>query len=265
MKGFDPGLALHAAKIAECGTLCAVPAGANDTLVCRIDLESFSVVPANAEKRCTPQRVAAHSLYEQPDPNCFYEPEGKIDLCECEFSSDGARAVEVRGTKLIPPEKNTIKLEGARLCGYRSITFAGIRDQRCIENIDVIEKNVRESVKQNLSSKIGPDDYSLRFLRYGMDAVMGKLEVSKQTPHEVGLLIEAIAPSQTQADMVIGLARATCLHQHFTGRKTTAGNLAFPFSPSDISCGQVWEFSVYHLMKIDDERSLFPVTIREID
>lgn len=30
--GYDAGLALHAAKIAECGALCAVPAGANDSL-----------------------------------------------------------------------------------------------------------------------------------------------------------------------------------------------------------------------------------------
>jgi hypothetical protein len=35
-------------------------------------------------------------------------------------------------------------------------------------------------------------------------------------------------------------------------RKSTAGNLAFPFSPSDVKMGAVYEFSLYHLVKVDD-------------
>ena len=37
------------------------------------------------------------------------------------------------------------------------------------------------------------------------------------------------------------------------GRISTAGNLAFPFSPSDIDMGEVFEFSVFHLMEIRDQ------------
>ena len=74
--GFDPGLALHAAKIAECGALCARPVGANDSLLVEMFRDRFTVEPPNPERCCTPESVAAHSLYEQPDPNCFYEPEG---------------------------------------------------------------------------------------------------------------------------------------------------------------------------------------------
>ena len=43
----------------------------------------------------------------------------------------------------------------------------------------------------------------------------------------------------------------------------TAGNLAFPFSPSDAEMGKVFEFNIYHLMKMDDPLSLFPATFME--
>jgi len=130
MKGFDAGLSLHCAKIAECGCLCARPAGANASLFATIGKDSFTVVPANEVRKCSPDSVAAHSLYEQPNPNCFYEPEGKIDMDESVFEQITERAVKVSGTKLIEPEKPTIKLEAARLVGYRSVTIAGTCDRR---------------------------------------------------------------------------------------------------------------------------------------
>ena len=60
-------------------------------------------------------------------------------------------------------------------------------------------------------------------------------------------MIEAIAPTQEKADALIGLARSKALHQGFPDRKATAGNLAFPFSPSDFSGGAVYEFALYHI------------------
>ena len=48
-------------------------------------------------------------------------------------------------------------------------------------------------------------------------------------------------------DALLGLARSKALHQGFPDRKATAGNLAFPFSPSDFAGGAVYEFALYHL------------------
>ena len=64
-------------------------------------------------------------------------------------------------------------------------------------------------------------------------------------------MIEAIAPTQDIADTAISLARSSALHQQFPNRKSTAGNLAFPFSPSDFKGGEVYEFSLYHLMDME--------------
>jgi hypothetical protein len=49
------------------------------------------------------------------------------------------------------------------------------------------------------------------------------------------------------------LTRSTLLHYGYPGRIYTAGNLAFPFSPSDMKMGEVFEFSVYHLMPVADQ------------
>ena len=245
--GFPAGLALHAAKIAECGALCARPVGANDSLVVEMFHDHFTVEPPNPQRACTPDSVAAHSLYEQPDPNCFYEPEGKIDLSGCSFEAITDRKVKVTGSQLIAAENITTKLEGTRLCGYRSITIAGLRDPSAIRHLTEIEAGVRKAVAES-ANFVKEGEYTLRFLRYGMDAVMGKLESSSAPlPCEVGLVIEAIAPTQEQADALIGLARSKALHQGFPDRKATAGNLAFPFSPSDFSGGAVYEFALYHI------------------
>lgn len=260
MKGFDPGLALHCAKIAECGALCARPAGANDSLLAIIGEDHFIVEPVNLTKKCSPASTAAHSLYEQPNPNCFYEPEGKIDMSNSIFEQFTERSVKVSGTKLISAAKETLKFEGAELKGYRTVTIAGINDPVAIKKIDDIEQQVRRAVAANMEGIIDADKYSLIFRRYGLDGTVGRnVGGNKTIPDDLGLLIEAIAPSQELADSILSLARSTALHQAFEGRKTTAGNLAFPFSPSDLQGGAVYEFSLYHLLEIDKEQTIFPV------
>jgi hypothetical protein len=103
------------------------------------------------------------------------------------------------------------------------------------------------------------DTATLLFRAYGRDGVMGSLEPERhQLPHEIGLIIEAVAPTQDLADAICAFARSTLLHFGYEGRKSTAGNLAFPYSPSDFKAGEVYEFSVYHLMRIDDPVAVFP-------
>jgi len=54
------------------------------------------------------------------------------------------------------------------------------------------------------------------------------------------------------------------LHFGYEGRISTAGNLAFPFSPSDLQAGEVYEFSMYHLVEVDDENDLFKIETVEV-
>ena len=75
--------------------------------------------------------------------------------------------------------------------------------------------------------------------------------------HEAGMVIEAVGRTQAIADAVCGFARSTMLHYGYAGRKATAGNLAFPFSPSDFHGGPVYRFSLHHLMRVEEEDGLF--------
>jgi hypothetical protein len=77
-------------------------------------------------------------------------------------------------------------------------------------------------------------------------------------------VIEAVAETQKLADTVCAFARSTMLHYGYPGRIATAGNLAFPFSPSDFHAGPVYEFSVYHLLECDDPVKPFRIETIEL-
>jgi hypothetical protein len=131
-RGFDPGLALHLAKIMECGAQCAIPQGTNDCLLGVLRDDHFLVRPLSTRRVCTPQSVAAHTMYEQNDPLTLHEPEGRVDLRETAFEQVDERTVRVSGSRFIPAPHHTIKLEGARRAGFRSFVLAGIRDRDII-------------------------------------------------------------------------------------------------------------------------------------
>jgi hypothetical protein len=79
-------------------------------------------------------------------------------------------------------------------------------------------------------------------------------------PHELGFVLEVVSQhSQEMASAVLGMARTNMLHTDFPGRLCREGNMAFPFSPSDIEVGPVYRFSVYHVAELDDPTEPFPV------
>lgn len=264
-RGFDPGLALHMAKIMECGAQCALPLAPNDSLLGIIRRDHFLIRPLAQNRICSPDSVAAHTMYEQGDPLVLYEPEGNVDLTGARFEQVDRQTVRVSGSRFIATPQLTIKLEGARRIGFRAFVLAGIRDSAVIENLDLIEETVRGAVRRNLGGNAAAGSFALEFRAYGRDAVLGPLEPERHVaPREVGLLIEVVAETQELASHVLSLARSSFLHCPFPGRKTNAGNLAFPFSPSDVAAGEVFDFSVYHLMDVQDQLRLFPIHMEQI-
>lgn len=264
-RGFDPALALHMAKILECGAQCAIPLAPNDSMMGVLRRDHFLVRPLARSRTCTPASVAAHTMYEQPSPFELHEPEGVVDLADAQFTQVDDRTVRVEGAAMRPRTgPMRLKLEGARRVGYRSFVLAGVRDPQVIASLDAIESTVRAAVERNLGAAFAGVDHRLAFRYYGRDAVLGPLEPERRAPHEVGVLIEAIAPDQEMANVVLSLARSSFLHCPFPGRRTTAGNLAFPFSPSDVAAGPVYEFSVYHLMEVAPGDAEFPIDLMDV-
>jgi len=262
-EGFDKGLALHMGKILECGAIAAEPGSGGDVILGTLRKDHFLVEPMNPERRCTVRSVAAHSLYESSDPWRLHEPGGVVDLTGVKFEQETDRIVRVRGSRFIEDSTYRVKLEGAELLGYRTICMAGMRDPAAIAHLDEMMKTTRARTAEQFS-ELEATDWQLHFRVYGRDGVMGALETERASPHEVGLLIEAIATTQEQATSICMFAHALILHYGFPGRNSTAGNLAFPFSPQDIPVGPVHRFNIYHLMEVAGPLELFTIQMMEV-
>lgn len=259
-RGFDPGLAVHMGKILECASIAATPGSGSDCVMGSLYEDCFELESLNPQRQFTAVSTAAHTLYEKTDPYRLPGPGGTLDLMKTRFEGLEGGRVRVSGTGFIASHPYTVKLEGVKSAGFRTISIAGIRDPILIEGID----SVLDSVTKQVRADTGFTG-SLLFHVYGKDGVMGALEPEKtRASHELGLVMEVIARDQEEANTVCSFFRSTLLHYGYPGRISTAGNLALLYSPSDISCGQVYEFNVYHLMEVDDPQSLFPITVYEV-
>ena len=257
--GFDPGLCWHMGKIMECGALCAEPAA--KSIFGIVTPDHFIVEPMNEESQCKKFSVAAHTLYEKSHPFHLPGPGGMLDLEECKFEQLTDRSVKVSGSKFVPSPVYTVKLEGAKAIGYRSIFIGCIRDPIMINNIDFVTEKLTAYVRQFFNDQ----QYELIFHLYGKNGVMEELEPVKDfVPLELTVILEVAAQTQQLATAILNRARVAMLHCPYPGRKTTAGNLAFPFTPMEIPLGQVCEFNVYHIMEVDSPTELFPIKFLEV-
>ena len=262
MHGFDKGLAIHMGKILECGAYAAEPQAGADTMLGTIRSDHFEVEPMNDALRCTVDSVAAHTLYEKESPVELYLPGGMIDLKDTTFEAVSDRAVQVANTRFHPADQYTVKLEGAAPVGYRSLFIAGASDPVFIEHVDRIVAEAEVQVKAGVTHS--DDSYRLNFRVYGRNGILMGPKSNGSAPSELGIVGEVVADTQEIAHSVCSFAHGVLLHQPYPGRKTVAGNLAFPYSPSDFDLGEVFEFNIYHLLEVDDPTGPFPVTVEQI-
>jgi len=246
-EGKDPGLVYHFAKIMECGSQATTSGSGNDSLVGIVAEDYFEVEPPNPDLRCTTESVAAHTLYEKSDPYEIATTDGHADVSKAEFEQVSDRRVRVTGTEFEPAETPGVKLEGVERTGYRTISIGGARDPTLVSNLEYVLGEVRETVDERV--EFDSEDYLLQFRQYGRDGVQLSDTASQVDPMEVGVVIDVVGRTQQMTDTVCALARATLLHQDFEGRVAIGGNIAFPYSPSDIQMGPVYQFSVYHVVE----------------
>lgn len=257
--GFDPGLSVHCGKILECAAIAATPGSGADCVLGILHRDHFVLRALSPERKFTVESTSAHSLYEKSDPVILPGPGGHLDLSQVRFEQLPDGEVKVSGSRFVPSPIYKIKLEGARCVGFRTMTVGGVRDPILIGQIDEVLKAVKKRVDGILASeKIRGQVF---FHVYGKNAVMDKLEPVRETAsHELGIVLETLAPTQEEADTLCSVCRSTLLHYGYPGRIATAGNVAFPFSPSDVRMGAAYEFSLYHLMDLP-ETELFPIEV----
>ena len=262
LNGYEPALAWHLGKIVECGAQVIEPRVGQDCIIGTLAEDHFTVEPGHPDKFCTLTRVAAHTLYENPSPSELKEPSGTLDSSQAAFEQIDPRTVRVTGSRFRPADYYTVKLEGVRRVGFRSIFVAGIRDPILISQVRDFTETCRERAANDVRALgMDPDGVTINFRIYGENAVMDSREPAMQVapPNEVCVVTDVIAETQSESRAVLAKVRYALLHTDFPGRLCISGNLAFPFSPSDFSAGEVFDFNIWHTVELDDPLGPFPM------
>src|ERR1700730_8625346 len=172
--GADPGLSWHAAKTLECGAACAVVPAA-DCMFATIRNDHFDIEPLDLNARCTPQTIAAHTLYENANPFLLTEPPGIVDTQLAEYRAISERLVRVTGSRFRAAAEYTVKLEGAQLVGYQTVVIGGIRDPHIIRALDTLLPKARAffdtRIAELFPGQMTNQQYDANSRIYGPDAV----------------------------------------------------------------------------------------------
>ena len=246
----------HMGKIMECGALCGTPKSAS-ALATTYQDGTFDIVPLSLDAKCTPTSVAAHTLYEKDRPDILPGPGGNLHLNDSQYEKlpDG-RSVRVTGANFIASRDSgvpyTVKLEGAKSVGFRTMIMGGIRDPILIGQIDSVLVRVKEFAKQQ--HKDITEEWDIDFHVYGTNGIMGSQEPGSPAylPREIFLVGEALASSQSLATSIAHSARIACVHGPYPGQRGTGGNFAMGQGGKlELEMGPCAEFCIYHLMPLD--------------
>lgn len=265
-KGIPRSLALHAAKIIQCGNGAVVHRLIPDGMVGTLTHEDFVLTPLLAETRCTPQSIISHSLYENPDAYLTPEPAGVLDTRSAWYRQepDGC-SVRVGGSQFHPANAYTIRLEGVELAGYRTISLGGIRDTVLIEQIDSFCDKFMQKwhhrISEMFAGRLARSDYILNIRLYGVNGAMGAREPYTHKGYEIGIVLEATAPTQQQANALLVTGQNLIFHAPVEGWSGQVSNIAFPYSPAAIDTGPVYRFTLNHVIELDDPLQPFPIEV----
>ncbi|WP_305787921.1 acyclic terpene utilization AtuA family protein [Symbioplanes lichenis] len=263
MAGLPAGPAWHAAKIVECGGQCTTDPRAGGVLA-TIDASGFTIEPLDPVVACTPTSVAAHMLYETVDPFSMREPGGTIDVSGATYRALDDRRVRVEGSRFDPAGQYTVKLEGARITGFETMSFTAIRDPHILGQITTWAALLRRMIGEWVAGTLGlgPGDYALDIRLYGYDAVLGAIDPATGPPREVGVMLLVNAADQATATAIAKVANPLMLHLP-TPDMTYLPSLAFATSPAETERGAAYEFVLNHVVDVDSPTALFRINVPE--
>jgi hypothetical protein len=269
-RGVAPGIAWHAAKILECGAAAAVARPSPDCMMATLRADHFDIEPLDPNLRCSPQSVAAHSLYENSDPYHLVESTGTMDLTTASYEALDDRRVRVRGSGFIPARDYTIKLEGAEMAGYQSVVIGGIRDPYIIRQLDSwlerLNERVAHRVGEVFAGNQDAEGHIFNIRVYGKNGVMGPLEPETEIKsHEVCLILEVTAKTQEIATTIVSMARHQALHLPIPEWGGFITGVACTYSPAYIERGAIYRFCVNHVVIPDDPYEMFPIEYVDVE
>jgi hypothetical protein len=249
-RGFDPGPVWNAAKIVECGSAAAMNRQGQDCILCTIDDDGFVLEPLDPPLRCTPNSVAAHTLYETADPYRLIMPSGTLDARAATYEPLDDRRVKVRGGTFAPADVYTAKLEGAAPIGYLTSFWGSVRDPVLLAQLPSWCTSLEERVHQRLQGTWG-DRYRFDVKVYGAHGTVP--EATDAVPREAVIVFDLVGDTQEDAS---GMARAAYhIVLHHPVPEYRAGSItaiAHPYSAPVADRGEVFRFTLNHQLVLDD-------------
>jgi hypothetical protein len=272
-KGLPKEYALCMGKVTECGASCLEgrtrrSKGGSVPLFGIVREDGFMIQPSPeaTDAMATVRSVCDHMMYEERSPIAVVIPGGTEDSSQSVFEQYDERTVFVRGSRFIEDPVYKVKLEGSAFVGYRCVIVGATRSREMIEQIDAIVEENRQMIKINYSD-VPEEDYQVYYHVYGKNGVMGPLEPNKDfVPNELVIIVEVVANDQDLADAIAHYAHGTYFHHMWYpgSRSDCCGNIAFAFSPLEIGREPAYEWSVHHLLELEDPCELFPYTIEQV-
>ena len=269
MQGFDRGLALHMGDIMECGELTLtdregitkIPGPNRVPVIGTIRPDHFVIKPGHPGMACTVEAVSAHSMYERESHTRVELPGGILDKTGSRLEQETDSVVKVSGTRFTEAPY-TVLLEGAGHAGWRTIAVLGARNPRMIDQLDQILEQEKRSTEVQFA-ELG--EFTVYYHVYGKGAVLGPSEPERDfVPQELGIVVDIVAESQRLAHDVAEDLALKIAFSRYDGRTTTAGNVAYLFSPNVIDVGEAYTTSVYHQLRVDDPLELFTIAVNNI-
>src|SRR5436190_11148595 len=265
-RGFDPGLAWHAAKIAECGSASAEPRRRLDVLHIEMGRESFVVEPLADDIRCTPFSVAAHQLHEVADPFTLVEPGWIIDMTNAQYTAKTDRAVTVTGSTA-KPAPYTVKLEGVESAGFQRSFTMSVRDPTILADLDAWMGGIQGDIKARAVETLGEgvlEQCQTHVRVYGRDGTMGPREpIKKFEGHEAVIIADVLAPDPEICATITSIIWYAFMHAKSPGwRGGTTVAWPVPRSVSDL--GEAFGFNVHHAMEVDHPLEVHRIEMEEV-
>ena len=261
--GDHQGAAWHGAKVGECGAL-ATTLPLSGVLQLDFDAKGVTLTPLAKGAEATPETVAAHMLYENSDPFILFEPGGHLDVTDAQYKAIDNRRVRIEGSQWHQGPYN-VKLEGARIAGYQTVSVALLRDKRYVLKAHEWAGDIAAQSIAKVSERMGlsPKEFDIELRLMGKDATLGDLEVGDSTPNEVGVLAIVTADTQERATEIAKVLNPYLLH-HPLDPGEQQPTFAFPFSPAEIPRGPLYEFCLHHTMPLSDPMQAFRLMVDEV-
>jgi hypothetical protein len=267
LRGVPTAIAAHAGKLLECGGLALEPGDSGRCIWASIDETGFTVRSPHDTARASVRGLVSHTFYERSHPTWEENPGGALDLARATYAertaADGVVEVRCEGA-MWHEAPYTVLLEGARREGYRAVSLLGVREPALLEQARAWTDSAEAAVAAapRFADAVAEGRLRVHSRIFGLDAVLGDLEPHRAvTGHEAGVLVDVVADTAELAREAAYYAFIRLFIGPYPGRKTTAGNAAAPLMPVVVPVADVYSFSIYHLLPLEDPVALFPTTI----